>query len=127
MRRDFREGSISGRAGVGVFTDFDVRIGRITYGYDVFKDKKKEFGILAGLHVTQAKVKLQFSGDLTIDGVGSVSAETSRRIACDASRVAMAPDATGRIPAVGRKTRALPPGLRRALDHRDWGCRFPGF
>ena len=73
MRGDFREGDISGSAGVGVFTNFDVRIGRITYGYDVFKDKKKEFGILAGMHVTQAKVKFQFSGDLTIDGVGSVA------------------------------------------------------
>ena len=41
MRRDFREGNISGSAGVGVFTNFDVRIGRITYGYDFIKDKKK--------------------------------------------------------------------------------------
>ena len=72
MRGDFREGNISGSAGVGVFTNFDVRIGRITYGYDLIKDKKKEFGILAGMHVTQAKVKMQFSGDLTIDGIGSV-------------------------------------------------------
>ena len=73
MRGDFRVGSISGSAGVGVFTNFDVRIGRITYGYDLIKDKKKEFGILAGMHVTQAKVKFQFSGALTIDGVRSVS------------------------------------------------------
>ena len=73
MQRDFREGNISGGAGVGVRTSFDVRIGRITYGYDIFKDKKKEFGILAGMHVTSAKVNFQFAGDLTIDGVGSVS------------------------------------------------------
>jgi hypothetical protein len=73
MQRDFREGNISGGAGVGVRTSFDVRIGRITYGYDIFKDKKKEFGILAGMHVTSGKVKSQFSGDLTIDDVGNVS------------------------------------------------------
>ena len=27
---------------------------------------------------------------------------------------------------VGRKTRTIPPSLRRALDARDRGCRFPG-
>jgi hypothetical protein len=27
---------------------------------------------------------------------------------------------------VGRRTRAISPGLRRALEHRDGGCRFPG-
>jgi hypothetical protein len=73
MQRDFRVGSISGSVGVGVRTSFDVRIGRLTYGYDIVKDKKKEFGILAGMHVTSGKVQSQFFGDFTIDGVGSVS------------------------------------------------------
>ena len=73
MQRDFREGNISGGAGVGVRTSFDVRIGRITYGYDIVKDQKKEFGILAGMHVTSGKVQSEFFGDFTIDGVGSVS------------------------------------------------------
>jgi len=77
MQRPFREGRISGGAGVGVFTSFDVRIGRITYGYDILKDKKKEFGILAGAHVTQGKVKMQFSGALTIDGLGNFSETVS--------------------------------------------------
>jgi len=27
---------------------------------------------------------------------------------------------------VGRKRRTVPPAIRRALDHRDKGCRFPG-
>jgi hypothetical protein len=27
---------------------------------------------------------------------------------------------------VGRRTRSIPPALRRALVHRDRGCRFPG-
>jgi hypothetical protein len=27
---------------------------------------------------------------------------------------------------VGRRRRTIPPALRRALDHRDRGCRFPG-
>ena len=80
-----------------------------------------------------------------------VSAETSRRLSCDASVVHMsrAPDgrepdnrapngwepgyraldgraANGRPLNVGRRTRTISPALRRALEARDRGCRFPG-
>jgi hypothetical protein len=66
----------------------------------------------------------------TISGVTGapehVPAGTFRRIACDASRVVMIHDDAGRILDVGRRTRAISPALRRALEHRDGGCRFPG-
>ena len=55
-----------------------------------------------------------------------VSAETSQRIACDASRVVMRHGHDGRVVEVGARTRTIPPALRRALHHRDRGCRFPG-
>src|SRR5512132_3658491 len=55
-----------------------------------------------------------------------VSAETSRRLACDASRVVMRHDDAGRVVEIGARTRTIPPALRRALHHRDRGCRFPG-
>jgi 5-methylcytosine-specific restriction endonuclease McrA len=55
-----------------------------------------------------------------------VSAETSRRLACDASRVVMRHEPDGRIVEIGARTRTIPPALRRALLHRDHGCRFPG-
>ena len=55
-----------------------------------------------------------------------VSAETSRRLACDCGRIVMRHDSDGRILDVGRKTRTIHPALRRALEHRDRGCRFPG-
>jgi hypothetical protein len=32
----------------------------------------------------------------------------------------------GKSLSVGRKTRTIPPALRRALNSRDGGCRFPG-
>jgi hypothetical protein len=54
------------------------------------------------------------------------SAETSRRLACDASRVVMRHDDAGRVVEIGARTRTIPPALRRALHHRDRGCRFPG-
>ena len=59
------------------------------------------------------------------DGV-RVSAETSQRLACDASRVVMRHDGDGRIAEVSARTRTIPPAIRRALQHRDHGCRFPG-
>ena len=55
-----------------------------------------------------------------------VPAGTSQRLACDASRVVMRHDADGRLLEVGARTRTIPPALRRALHHRDPGCRFPG-
>jgi hypothetical protein len=59
------------------------------------------------------------------DGV-RVPAETSRRLACDASRVVMVHDKEGRVLDVGRRMRTVPPAIRRALEHRDRSCRFPG-
>ena len=55
-----------------------------------------------------------------------VSAETARRLSCDASRVLVRHNADGSVLDVGRKTRTISPALRRALDVRDRGCRFPG-
>ena len=55
-----------------------------------------------------------------------VPAGTSRRLACDASRVVMRHDRDRRVVEVDARTRTIPPALRRALEHRDHGCRFPG-
>ena len=35
-------------------------------------------------------------------------------------------DPEGRVVEVGARTRTIPPAMRRALHHRDRGCRFPG-
>jgi hypothetical protein len=63
--------------------------------------------------------------DLADAGIG-VSAETSRRVSCDASVVVIREDADGAALEVGRKTRTIPSGLRRALASRDRHCVFPG-
>jgi hypothetical protein len=55
-----------------------------------------------------------------------VSAETSRRLSCDASVVRVTHNGDSSVLDVGRKTRTIPPALRRALEVRDCGCRFPG-
>ena len=64
-------------------------------------------------------------GRSDLDGI-RVSAETSRRMACDAAVVAMVRAKDGSVLNVGRRTRTIPPHIRRALEERDRGCRFPG-
>jgi uncharacterized protein YciI len=58
------------------------------------------------------------------DGI-SLSSDTMRRIGCDASVISIL-ERDGRTLGVGRKTRSIPPSLRRALESRDRTCRFPG-
>jgi 5-methylcytosine-specific restriction endonuclease McrA len=65
-------------------------------------------------------------GQSELEEVGHVPAGTSRRLACDASRVVMRHDEHGRLVEIGVRTRTIPPALRRALCHRDRTCRFPG-
>jgi hypothetical protein len=47
-------------------------------------------------------------------------------MACDASIVRVVENDQGEPLNVGRKTRSIPPAIRRALNARDRGCRFPG-
>src|SRR5438034_897274 len=65
-------------------------------------------------------------GQSVLEDGTHVSAETSRRLACDASRVVMRHALDGRVVEVAARTRTIPPALRRVLHHRDHGCRFPG-
>ncbi len=55
-----------------------------------------------------------------------VAAESARRLACDAAAVRVNRGEDGSVLDVGRRTRTVPPALRRALEVRDRGCRFPG-
>jgi hypothetical protein len=61
-----------------------------------------------------------------LEGGPHVTAETSRRIACDASIVRLHEDEDSEPLSIGRKSRTIPPAIRRALRARDDGCRFPG-
>jgi hypothetical protein len=66
------------------------------------------------------------AGQSVLEDGMRVPAGTSQRLACDASRVVMRHDEDGRVVEIGARTRTIPPALRRALQHRDRGCRFPG-
>src|SRR5881628_2871811 len=79
------------------------------------------------VHVDAAVlVDAEAPGQSVLEGGAYVPAGTSQRLACDATRVVMRHDADGQITEVGARTRTIPPALRRALQHRDRGCRFPG-
>ena len=58
------------------------------------------------------------------DGI-PLAPETADRLACDASLVELV-ERDGVPLSVGRKTRTIPPAMRRALQARDRRCRFPG-
>jgi 5-methylcytosine-specific restriction protein A len=61
---------------------------------------------------------LDFGGTLTPAGL--------RLLACDAAVIPIVLDGTGQPLDVGRATRTIPDGLRRAIAARDRGCAYPG-
>ncbi len=61
-----------------------------------------------------------------VDDGPVLATETVRRLACDAAVVRILETGAGEPLDVGRKTRVIPPAIRRALNRRDRGCRFPG-
>jgi hypothetical protein len=79
------------------------------------------------VHVDEEVLKRpEAPGAAMLEDGTDVSAETSRRLACDAAKVVMQHDSDGNILDVGRRTRTIPTSIRRALTVRDEGCQFPG-
>ena len=69
------------------------------------------------------------AGQAVIEQAGGLhlGREAARRVSCDAALVALRHGAGGEVLDVGRRTRAVPTGLRRALLDRDRSqCQFPG-
>jgi hypothetical protein len=78
------------------------------------------------VHVDAQSLREHTAGRCEIEHGPSVPAETARRLACDASLLTVLESEPGMPLDVGRKTRSIPPAIRRALATRDGGCRFPG-
>jgi Domain of unknown function (DUF222)/HNH endonuclease len=55
-----------------------------------------------------------------------LATETVRRLTCDSALVRILTSGAGEPLDIGRKTRVIPAAIRRALQARDRGCRFPG-
>jgi hypothetical protein len=85
------------------------------------------YQVVVHVEPERGKSSRELSGSVETDqGLVDVSAETSRRLTCDAAVVPMACGADGDVLDVGRKTRTVPPAIRRALHARDRTCQFPG-
>jgi hypothetical protein len=78
------------------------------------------------VHVDVETLKERSAGRCELEDGPVMAAETARRLACDASIVRIIENEHGEPLDVGRKTRSIPPAIRRALNARDRGCRFPG-
>jgi hypothetical protein len=78
------------------------------------------------VHVAKETLAHRCAGACELEHGPSIAAETARRMACDASVVELIEDEEGEPLDVGRRTRNISAPLRRLLNARDRGCRFPG-
>lgn len=78
------------------------------------------------IHVDAMTLKEGQDGRCELEHGPTLPIETARRLSCDASLVPVLENENGEPLSVGRKTRTIPPAMRRALNSRDEGCRFPG-
>jgi hypothetical protein len=77
------------------------------------------------VHVDVQTLAADADGRCELDLGARLAAETARRLSCDGSIVELL-ERDGMPLALGRKRRTISPALRRALEARDRGCRFPG-
>jgi hypothetical protein len=61
-----------------------------------------------------------------LDFGGILTPESLRRLACDTAVIPIVMNGAGQPLDVGRSTRTIPDGLRRAVTARDRGCAHPG-
>lgn len=78
------------------------------------------------VHVDAETFHHGHAGSCELEHGPSLAVESARRLACDCSMVRIIDNEKGEPLDVGRKTRTIPPAIRRALNSRDKGCRFPG-
>jgi hypothetical protein len=91
-------------------------------GYPVTGTGGERFQVM--LHLGQDVLGPDDAWAATLDDGTRVSAEALRRVACDSGLVAVSHD--GEQLNIGRRSRTLPPAIRRASMLRDHGCAFPG-
>ncbi|MFC4999880.1 DUF222 domain-containing protein [Dactylosporangium cerinum] len=85
------------------------------------------FDTLADMHSAAAShAGAAARGGARLDDGSPISAETARRLACDALILPVVLGSRGEVLDVGREQRLFTGAIRRALALRDGGCAFPG-
>jgi Domain of unknown function (DUF222) len=80
----------------------------------------------AGADVYQVVVHVKEDAAPYVEDGPALPIETAMRLSCDATLYCIHVDAKGKPKDAGRQTRSVRPPMRRALNVRDGGCRFPG-
>ena len=78
------------------------------------------------MHVDAETLQHDHAGRCELEHGPALAAETARRLACDASRVTIIENDAGRAAQCRPQDPDHPAAIRRALNSRDKGCRFPG-
>lgn len=78
-------------------------------------------------HVTVTVAADAFrDGSGELDHAGPIPSEVARRLACDSAVMRVVLSGLSEPLDVGRRTKIVPPSMRRAVIVRDRTCRFPG-
>lgn len=75
---------------------------------------------------TDAKTLLDGGGPIEIESCPTVSHSVVRRLACDSRLELVVDGPDGQPIGIGRRSRTVPGWLKRQVNRRDSGCRFPG-
>lgn len=94
-------------------------------GKDAFRSAADRHQVIVHIDLDDLANPETARSNASVSELGSIPPETAKRLACDAAIVSVI-EQDGVPLSVGRKTRSIPPALRRALNARDRGCRFPG-
>ncbi|SDL47553.1 protein of unknown function [Arthrobacter sp. ov407] len=87
-----------------------------------YRDLLTRLGETTGATATTGKPG---TGTGTLLFTGPVTADTIRKIACDADIIPVVLGGDGQVLDIGRASRVFPPHVRKALTARDRGCAFP--
>ena len=95
----------------------------LKHGYEALSGGERQQIVV---HVDAETLRQATPGRCELEDGPALAAQTARRLACDASVITIIEDDAGQPLDVGRRTRTIPPAIRRALRARDRGCTFPG-